>query len=170
MVTHVNSHTTLHDILFGSACINKPLYIISSSRKRFQNWYMRLRRNHTDHLFIYASVRKKLVQGTIVLTLKKKNANSLGKKGQLLKSQSKQTRCGLELDELKKQWVYMSLNQIVHTIFLKKKRKKQREKSDSLSAKAIWKRKGWAYDVGINNHHTDNLPKIWKQGRTFLNG
>lgn len=33
---------------------------------------MRLRRNHTDHLFIYASVRKKLVQGTIVLTLKKK--------------------------------------------------------------------------------------------------
>lgn len=31
----------------------------------------------------------------------------------------------------------MSLNQIVHTIFLKKKRKKQREKSDSLSAKAI---------------------------------
>lgn len=64
---------------------------------------MRLRRNHTDHLFIYASVRKKLVQGTIVLTLKKKNANSLGKKGQLLKSQSKQTRCGLELDELKKQ-------------------------------------------------------------------
>lgn len=35
--------------------------------------------------------------------IKKKNANSLGKKGQLLKSQSKQTRCGLELDELKKQ-------------------------------------------------------------------